>query len=227
MKILRFASLAAVLALSACSQPTATAPSTPTAAPNAVAAAPAAAVDASASKTWAGTYDINFAADLGSIQGGGAVIWSTDPSVQNVVDLQPSQFMGEAEAYECGPGTNATAAWQHCFFVKVGTRALKGADVPGHPLPVKPWDKSNVKKSGADIEPVILNSLNGMVGADTERLVGSFVKDNKVEYLVLYRLVGGISDGKQSWDLLLIDLKDRAASGIKSFENGWGTGGKK
>ncbi len=179
-------------------------------------------------KGWAGSYVINTATDQGNKLGGGDVIWNSNPEVANEVELKVSAFtLGGLETYDCGPDSTATPAWQGCLFVRVGTQELKRPGLTNHPLPVKPWDKNNPAKSKADIEPIAIAVLNGMVQPDTERLIGSIVKDGKVEYLVLYRLVDGISDGRVSKDLLFIDLKDPAVVAAQPFENGWGTGGKK
>lgn len=230
MKTLRMAALAAALALAACSQQTAPAPGAPAATPNATSAA-AAASDASvdkALKDWSGTYEINFATDEGPKQGGGDVIWNKDPKAQNVVVLKRSEFsLGGLETYECTPDTNATAAWQNCLFIRVGTRPMKRPDLANHPLPVHTWNKSKPEESQKEVEPIAQAALTGLVGPETERLVSSFVKDGKVEYLVLYRIYDGIRNGDTTQDLLLINLRDRDVGGLKAFENGWGTGGKK
>ena len=219
--------IATVLALAGCSQQPAPAPSATAAAPAATAAAPNAPAAGPGRKTWIGSYEIDFATDVGSVPGGGAVIWNSDPNAANQVDLQPAHFnLGDLETYECASTTNAQPAWQNCLFIRVGTEPLDRPVVPGHSWPTKPFDKKNPSQIRDEFGAIAVATLTGMIHADTERLVGSFVKDGKIEYLVLYRFVDGISDGKASHDLLVIDLKDPKVAATLA-ENGWGTGGKK
>jgi hypothetical protein len=227
MKIVRMAALTAVFALTGCSQQAGPAPAATAAAPAdraAPAAAPAAAADL---KSWVGTYEINFASDEGSTPGGADVIWNSGDGASNDVVLTTSKFsLGGTEAYKCTADTNATAAWRGCHFIKVGSQPLRWPEVPGHKLPIKPWDRSKFAISKGDVESIVHEAFNGMAHPDTERLIGSFVKGDHVEYLVLYRLIDGISDGKSKSDLLLIRLRDPSIE-AGTFEDGWGTGGKK
>ncbi len=220
MKILRMAALAAAFALTACSQQSSSAPAAMAASPGATAAAPAA-------KSWEGTYEINFANDDGGTPGGADVIWNGNSGTTNEFELVRSKTtLGGLETYDCASASKATPAWQNCLFIRVGDQQMVRPDIAGHKLPVKPWDKSKFESSKAEVEPIAFNALHDKVKPDTERLVGSFVKGDHVEYLVLYRIVDGISDGKVNSDLLLIRLKDpRVVAGV--FEDGWGTGGKK
>jgi hypothetical protein len=220
MKIFQMAAVTAASALAACSEQSVPAPA-------ATAAAPAAPVAASDAKSWAGTYEIYFASDEGSTPGGADVIWNSDPGASNDVVLKESSFkLLGSDSYECTSDTKATAAWHGCHFFRVGSQPLGRPTVPDHSFPVKPWDKKNFGASKADIESIAHDALNGKAHPDTERLIGSFVKGDHVEYMVLYRLVDAVSDGKVSSDLLLIRLTDPTSAG-GAFEDGWGTGGKK
>ncbi len=231
--------LVAVLAVAGCSQnagstqgPTAATPSAPAAAAASEAASPAAAPAATAATTdavsWAGTYEINFANDDGPTRGGADVIWNSAAGASNVVVLEPTKSQVESwDTYKCTSDTNATPAWKDCMFFRVGTRTLEWPTLPGKKLPVRPWDKANFAASKAAVEGLGRKALNGLVQPDTERLVGSFVMGDHVEYLMLYRLVGGIEDERKNKnDLLLIRLRDpHLVAGPN--EDGWGTGGKK
>jgi len=222
------ASLAALCAVAGCSGGAGGAGqgSAPQAAASAGTASPAAATK---SASWAGHYVVNYAADKDSNikPGGASVIWNGDASATNEFELKPSDFnLSGLETYQCIPDATMTAAWHGCLFIRVGTQPLKRLNLPSHPLPVKAWDHDHQDKSIADVAPIAAAVLGDFKQPDTERLVGSFIKDGKIEYMVLYRLADAREQGGATAELLFIDLKDPSV-GTSAFENGWGVGGKK
>jgi hypothetical protein len=179
--------------------------------------------------SWAGPWEIYFAADLDqNIKPGGAkVIWNSEPGAPNEFELKPSKlnFRG-LEVYESVPIKNMTRYWTGVQFIRVGSKPLRAPHLKEHPLPVKVPDPKHLVEFGKSIEPIVSAILTGMVQPDTERLIGSFVKDDKAEYFTLYRLHAEPGYGKKSRDLLFIELKDPAIVPGGAFENGWGTGGR-
>lgn len=180
--------------------------------------------------SWAGRWVINYAADKdGDVKpGGGKVIWNSEAAATNEFELRRAGFdFAGLEAYEIVPDSTMTNYWKGVLFVRLGAQALRKPNLRNHPLPVKKWDRTKVPESAAEVEPIARAVMSGLAQQDTERLIGSFVKDGRVEYFILYRLHGAVADGTTGKDLLTIDLIDPAVRAGGAYENGWGTGNKK
>jgi hypothetical protein len=188
-------------------------------------------LSACAVRPWADKWDIYYASDSDpkEMPGGGAVIWK--PGATNSFELQTSSVhLAGVEVYQSTVREFMTPYWDHVQFIRLGSRPLRAPRLKDHPLPLKLVGGSYEKQAVSELEPIVNSVLTGMVQANTERLVGSFVKDNRVEYFILYRLRDALVDEGRRKDLLIIDLKDPKAEAVKygggARENGWGTGGR-